>query len=433
MSVVRPASMQPLPDILTRFNPAVSKAVALLSALLLFTFKVNLVSVGNESAGLRLDDGLIFLMGAILAVGWLTRWKSQLSSVEAAVLLCVAVFTLSNLVNIILFQESSLLYSLRLIEYFLFFYFGAYYGTFFRLTPLVSAWFLINVVLMIGQFLGVIGGFASEGYASIESRAMGVTGGPWEVGAIINFCFAIFLSEVKPSRPLRALLLFVVTFSALLLTGARMPALANVVLLLLFFKRTSKNFLSASLKIAVPVIGLGILLVVFPSPVSERSAKLLSFKNVDLITDVYQSLPVPDRFRDFPPLPESVADNDFSWAIRAMKWAYVTKLWTSNPRFWLLGLGPGTVGIALDGGWLRVLVETGVIGLTCFILVLRSLGKISLAVRDIVIALSISMIMIDIQNAYKAMSFVFFAAGYYYQQKRQSQQGHARSLLESGV
>jgi hypothetical protein len=417
-----PSSLLPnlpgLPEVVTCFRPFVRRALAVLGVFLLFTVKVNLVDVAGETAGLRLDDLLLLALAAVFAAGWLVRWRTRLASIEVCFLLMLAAFLLSNIWNLEVNHQSSLLYTVRLVEYFLFFYLGIYYAQFYRLTPLVIAWLAVNGVLMVLQVLDVVGAFTADGYSPTAARAMGITGGAWEVGAIINFCFAILVAEHKYSTR-RVLVLFAVTFALLLLTGARMPTVAHIVLLLIYFARNSRNSFTFLLKVVGPVaIVLGIVFLV-PNPIAERSAHLLSFNNLQVFIDQYNRIPAPNQFTEIQGLPGSaVSQIDFSWMVRLVKWVYYIKVWLTKPVAWLIGLGPGFVGIALDGGWLRLVLEEGLLGTVCFLALFRALGKLHVAMRDITVALFISMLMIDIHIAYKAMSFVFFVAGCYYQRKQ---------------
>jgi hypothetical protein len=413
------AAIESLPDISIRFRPLVRRVIGILGALLLFTVKFNLVSFAGESAGLRIDDALIFAIGALLFVGWLVRWRTGLAPVEKCFAGMLLVFLVSNAWNLGVYHQSSPLYSARMCEYFLFFYFGLYFAEFYRLAPLVATWLGFNGMVMLLQAAHLVGAFASEGYKPDAGRAMGITGGPWEVGAMINFCFAILLAEYRLSTR-KVLMLFAATFVLVLLTGARMPALAHIVLLLLYFGRHSRNPLHFVLKIFVPLGLVLAVLVLVPNPVAARSSKLLSAENVRLVADAYGSLPVPDHFVELPPLPAVSGDVDLSWLVRSIKWVYVAKLWASQPVAWFIGLGPGTVGIALDGGWLRLLVEEGLLGVAAFLALFAAIGRLDRAMRDVALGLFISMLMIDIHIAYKAMSFIFFMAGCYYYRRRQS-------------
>jgi hypothetical protein len=76
-----------------------------------------------------------------------------------------------------------------------------------------------------------------------------------------------------------------------------------------------------------------------------------------------------------------------------------------------MGLGPGSLTPALDGGWLRLISETGVVGTVAFLLLMRRISSLSTSCLMAVFALAVNMLMVDSHNAYKVMAFLFFLAG----------------------
>jgi hypothetical protein len=96
---------------------------------------------------------------------------------------------------------------------------------------------------------------------------------------------------------------------------------------------------------------------------------------------------------------------------------------------WIFGVGPGTLGPALDGGWLRLVSETGAVGTVAFLFLMRKISNLSIACSMSVLALAVNMLMVDSQNAYKVMVFLFFLAGT--QIGQQSKQARASELTNS--
>ena len=78
---------------------------------------------------------------------------------------------------------------------------------------------------------------------------------------------------------------------------------------------------------------------------------------------------------------------------------------------WIFGVGPGTLTPALDGGWLRVICETGIVGTLVFLSLLRKISRLSTCCSMAVFALAINMLMIDAHMAYKVVAFLFFLVG----------------------
>jgi O-Antigen ligase len=206
---------------------------------------------------------------------------------------------------------------------------------------------------MVLQKIGWVGGFVSRGIAAdVSERVVGLTGGPWEVGAVLNFCYSLLIFDRNRQSSARfAVGLFVPTFALLLLTGARMPTLAHLALLFLFFFRRSRStfrFLATSSVVASIALA-GFLLI--PNPVVERSSDLISTNNLEAFGQIYKNVDLSQGMK-FTEIPYS-EESDLSWLMRATKWSLALHFWTARPLSWIIGLGPGSLGPSLDGGWLR--------------------------------------------------------------------------------
>jgi hypothetical protein len=378
--------------------------------------KINLVQIGSETAGLRIDDLFLFGFFVFLAAAMLLNRRTSITTIEILYASLVAEGLISNWLNVVVFDRSSGLYSFRLAEYFLFFYLGYYFATTGSLSR-VSRWLLVvNGIAIILQQFGILGAATSDGLvASVQERPVGLTGGPWEVGAIINFCFAILVFDQSDKvRVKRALWLFAGCLVLLLITASRMALVAQIVLLLVYFYRRSQNalrFVAVSVVTATVAI---LCVALIPNPVAARSENLFTTENFRSFETIYNNTPDNPQIEGMASF--AIDDGgDMSWLIRSAKWAGAIKGWNRGLFSILFGIGPGTLGPSLDGGWLRILSEMGLAGLTIFIFFFRFIVvRFGWQMRGMVVALSISMLMIDIHIAYKAMSFFLFSLGYFY-------------------
>jgi hypothetical protein len=411
---------------LPRYSANLRRTIIALGVAMLFMPKVNLVSIAGETAGIRIDDVLLFLIFALLLAGALLARKPTINGIESIVFILVGYMLLSNLVNLHMFGRSSLLYSLRYFEYFMFFYIGRYFfDARYSAVRLLYALLFLNALLMVLQDLAIIGGFASAGFSQDVSRPIGVTGGPWEVGAMLNFSLAIFLFDRKEERGVTSRIFVIACTSALVvMTGARMPALAHIFLLsyYVYLRAPNKTYFLGSAAFMLGLLLFAILLI--PNPLTERSENLFSMANIELFQDQYSKASVPDeKFEGFSQTYTAEEDTDLSWLIRLAQWIIAIKTWTNSPLAWFVGVGPGNWGPALDGGWLRVMSEWGLCGLAIFLVFLYRIAQISRATFAMVVALAINMLFIDIHIAYKAMSLFFFLSGYAYNEARAHREG----------
>lgn len=403
---------------------------------LLFFPKINLISFSDETAGIRLDD--LVLLGFSLAILWAhVAIQKKLNPIEA----CAFAITLISLFSFgmnrllvageFLHVDAKIFYAFRIMEYFIFFYVGTMAAQFFHLSSILIAFFLWNSVLMILQRLHVVGVFSVDGYMIAGDRIYGISSFGAEAGLLLNFlyCYLVYdesasdrLASLFP-RPLRALCkkflvyaLFVVFGALIAQTGARIALLALVVSL---FARVYSDIdwkapktLFAPFLIVFSCLSLVAAFLWNNRAVVGRSVGLLSMKNFSIIGEVWETISITQT-----PIGNETSYGggyDVSWWMRIHKWCYALKIFYLNPECYLQGIGPGFGFAGLDGGWLRILTETGLLGLVFYGLFFRNLSRLSPAVKAMMVAFFINMIFFDAYLAYKPMSLLFLVAGYLY-------------------
>lgn len=393
------------------------------SVLLILTYvlfllpKINLVAVGNFNAGLRVDDVIIALAAAVL-VG--ARFSGgplviRFSRAERWFWLFCAACLVSSVVNSLVFGRGSILFPLRFLEYFVFFYIGWSLSALGRDTAwkLLMTVFWANVAVAAVQLTGLIGGFTVRGYtANVSERVVGLTSGPWELGVLLNLATCVVLAQ--RTSVMKKALVFSIATLLILANGSRMSLLAQVAVLcasILFSGGVVKSLKAALF--AAPAIAL-VAVLFAGSGVATRSASLASSENVSLLVDSFNHVKASERAPSWDELGVLSRDDgvDASWSMRGPKWIYSVKMWALSPMNMVVGVGPGTFGNALDGGWLRLLTETGIVGISFFILFMLSIFKVGGAMRLAVVAISVNMLFIDIYMAYKVMSVFLFLCGF---------------------
>lgn len=396
----------------TRKSGALLSRPVLWLAILLLIPKINLISFRNETAGIRFDDFILLTVTTLLLCGWIADLDFHIDPIPAMGFAVVAVFCTSNLVNA---GHSNFLYSLRLIEYLVFFWAGKYFvRCHYDFTSFVELLLGVNCGVIFLQYAGIVGGFTADGYESAVERPFGLSANhPAEMGALLNLAFAALAFGTKTAA--RFWYWCALTGLCIFLTGSRSALFAHCLLTLVYLYQHSGNKTSFALRTAAIV---GLLVAVFtliPNSISGRSTDLLSKQNLETFRDVYDAIPVDTHFTGFVEggdsgeAPEGV---DPSWYMRGFKWAQVVKtMFAQRWTVWILGMGPGALTPALDGGWLRLISETGVVGTIAFLALMRRISSLSTAGLMAVFALAVNMLMVDSHNAYKVMAFLFFLAG----------------------
>lgn len=422
------------------FDHRLSLFILLFTLPLLFLPKINLISVDSgETAGLRIDDLVLFFL-ALLLMWSHTLSHQRMDKIEGWILLLTGFsflsFFSSRLLSSsqVLYTEAKIFYTVRLLEYFLFFYIGAIASHYFQRHTIIRAFFLWNVFIMLLQKFQITGGVSSEGYyGDVSSRVQGIASFPSEMGLILNllFCYMVYDPSLSSrlrrffdtpfseyfSRKLYLYSLFFLCGMFVIFTGNRISIVA---LLLCFFCALKQviNFRSAgsfiTLMIVIPILLGGVGFFVAQSAgVYDRSLDLFSWKNLDLFSIVWEKIDLTKS-----PMGNEVVSSenyDASWWIRIHKWLFAAKSYLTHPECYLQGLGPGSMGAALDGGLLRIVTEYGLIGVVLFWKFFACLYRLNQQTKWMVIAFLINMIFFDAYLAYKTMSLLLFSCGYIFE------------------
>ena len=413
-----------------------SLAILMVTIPLLFLPKVNLIALGSqETAGIRIDD--IILLAVSLIIVWARfAYRRQPFPEEkwffSLVVLSFFSFAINYLFSVLgmLHASANILYCCRLIEYFSFFYIGIIAAPYLSLHRLLSVFLFFNALVMVLQWLGIIGEFSVEGYhAYSTTRLSGIASFPSEMGCLITMVFGYLVFTDAPSSPYlrllpRALALYFrktaiywfFFFCALLVikTGARIAIAALVAIMAVRVRQEfrSRDRFSVICAFLFSMIGCLVvaITIVNVDGLVERSKELLSMRNLDLITTVWERISL-----DYDPNGrESVAfsgNQDMSWWIRIHKWVYSLKMYLLHPFTYLQGVGPGFGLAAVDGGYIRILTEYGLIGSLLFFRFFSCLWRRSRSLRWMLIPLLINMVFFDAYLAYKPMSLLFIATG----------------------
>lgn len=437
------------------FEKSFTFFILLLTLPLLFLPKINLVSFGGrETAGIRIDDFVLFLF--LILFTWAHfQLGRRLREVEKWLFALVAFSLFSFALNQFFYQigwihvSGNLLYALRIVEYFCFFYIGLLAVEFVNPSTFILSFIVWNSSIMILQKCGLVGEFSLYGYnPSSTYRPPGICSFPSEAGAMLNmlFCYLIFRSQesvkrvpfwppvVRQMARASSLYLIFLFFAFLtVISGSRIAIFAVAVIFLYCVgkKMSWRTPWTIAISTAVVVLGGGLFasFIVENEEMIDRSKGLLSMKNLELVTTMWNNVDISRE-----PNTHTIFGNgqtDMSWWIRIQKWCYALKIYVSHPITYLQGVGPGFAFAGLDGGYLRIVVENGIIGAFLYWKFFASIAKKSPQLKWMVIALGINMIFFDAYIAYKPMSLLFLVAGLTWGQnefesKRLEEQGAVR-------
>jgi hypothetical protein len=399
--------------------------------LVLVVPKVNILSFGPyEGAGLRVEDFLILTFYALLGPIWVWHAK-KLTQIEAAFVLFIAASLLSLLANLA-FHRGSVLYALRLLEYWALFYAGVLAWRF-GIGERVLGWLLVLNCLAIGlQYFHLIGGWSNGIFVPYLTRPTGLTNGSYEAPFVVGLISVFLLKRLVSWRLYGSILL---ATSSILMTGARVVLVGYLMAVLLSLLRKRRRSRSRGRqRVLAPLSTLVIIAVialVAAPQLFERfgglaNIKLLSAEVVEIYSrahgerngatgEEFKRSQLTLRTQDAKSyiVEELELSTDLSLLVRTNKWFWgVKSFFDQDAGMYFVGVGPGTMGNALDGGFLRIFLETGIIGLLAFVFFLYRAIRID---RDLMLPsvafFAICNCVIDYYLASKPMMTFLFILG----------------------
>jgi hypothetical protein len=221
-----------------------------------------------------------------------------------------------------------------------------------------------------------------------------------------------------------------------IVSGSRITIAAVVVLWLIWWKHTHNNMVTV-IKSGVILISIYFIVFLVLSLFSneplfytafERYKLLFNMSFVDLyhnLIDLFITLPVTPTHDDYMDLMYTKllgnpyimlqSNIDLSLLLRVYRWVTLLKSCLSSPETIIFGLGPSFASAAVDDNYVRIFIETGVIGFLLYIAFLVMLWRevtSDYCLRYYLIILIITAIFIDIFVSYKAMLFLWLYLGW---------------------
>jgi hypothetical protein len=384
----------------------------------IFSFRVILIHTAGS--GLRIDDVLILIAFLLLLFrGDLRRTTRPLPF--NIYLGFVAISVISVAWNAAMGRVDpfiSCLFVARLLQYMVFYYLGyriAKNGI--RITRLLSYYLAFLCAIVPLQMLGLLPVLGSFG--DITSRAVGNTNGPYELAAVGAFLLC-YLGYSSPKKTKGVFSILLVLLSASRITFiATALSVAKVIL----WKSRSRAIL------ILRVVGLGLVGCVAFLVLHSTSSNLPGTQDgvigrlttaastgisLNTLGAAYGAAAVYHNSTDYSQGAFSDADaeanqggGDVSGLTRVFRWTSLIKSTLNGLDTILIGLGPSFGSIAVDGYFVRVFVETGVLGLLVFCWFAKSVlawGKTySWTFREYVLILLVTGCFIDIFVSYKPM------------------------------
>lgn len=369
--------------------------VYLLLAFIALFPKVSIISVGGSSAGIRLEDFLIAVVIFLLVYG-LSRCSIKvnttiLKKIEKIFSIYVILSTVSTLYGIYrgyVLPLTGILFLVRKIEYFILVYIGFYFGNIVVDKKRLFFNFIVffHFVLCLLQQAGLIGSFnRGEMLDTLtQGRVSSTFNGAYELSAflllLLPFYLLSFVKE-KKNKLSNFIYILLITYCIVLSNSRSSLVIAVIIFFMILYKEkilkkvgTLKNYLM-SFTISLPVFMYCISKIDF-----SRFEDLSFIKTYQIVKfswkyknfEKYVSL--GDWYGDSPlGLVQMVSlGYDGSSYARFSHWMQLIDGWLSSP---IIGCGISVAGNSADGNYIKILAETGVMGLVVWIYLLYIIFK----------------------------------------------------------
>ena len=404
--------------------------------LIFFLPKINIIGVGKmTTAGIRIDDLIILFL--LLKNYRKSTYKNRYVQKGVQLLLLL---TTANIISVItgifIGLNSNILYPIlvlvRKFEYFslIFIGFNMAKKYSYNMNALENEYIRLNVYLAIIGFMQLfhLCNYAVSGSESdiFSGLVVSTFNGYYEYGQFLIFSLLFFMLKIpKAQRKIKYIILFVISFILLYYTNSRTSLLCFLILFLGFlFLNKSKEKSVSLFKIVTICIFTIILSLILLKKINIDLGRLSNISISMLIGNFTNQFKQTNFQQYYSMVKRGIRvttmlgnTNDLSTSIRFFKWSAAIDGFFKYPLF---GYGIGIFHV-MDGNYIRLLGETGIIGLFlwmkyyCYYLnVFKKRKQVKILFYFIylsMISVLISSTFIDMFDASKIMEFLWLIIG----------------------
>lgn len=346
---------------------------------LLFVPKVNIITVPGSTIGIRADDlAVVFFVVSLIISAAVKRQKyfdlfsKKMVACYAAFIVVSVISSLVNTMNGNVELGSSLVYTARFIEYLVVLPAGAILlkngVKKDSLVHLFTAAIFFNLVICIlqqkGFLLDVQSGITYK--AGQVARPSAVFNASFEICGVFMMLIPIYLTRFKNTKSSLFNIIPIIAIAAIVYISQSRSSLVIIALIIVIYALATirQKIMVLIAMVALIVAGIaGIYVFNNLSPKSRMNS--VSSENTEYaIKNAWNNRDFSNFTEEQNKLPGVFYKGDPSLNIRLMKWFTITDGAVKSPA---VGIGPSFIKIALDGAYLRLFAETGVLGLIFYV------------------------------------------------------------------
>lgn len=414
-----------------------------LFCVVVFIPKISILNIAGSRTGIRLDDILILIYFISFIIRLIRNPSTYLRTCKTTlmIIICMFSFGISNIFGIISNNITflvGLLHLLRTFEYFVFIFAGIDLYNITKdskhsniLLSLLKISIVIHGIYAILEYFGITPDIGVLIGRPPNDRVYTTFSGPYELGGYLSIAIVPIIYELVARKRKLNLFYVLLALATIVLSKSRVALIAFIIviilpIIILSFKHRKNTPTKPKHRVSKRlIITLGCMLAVllfFAGSLSSRfkdvnpkeyiQSTICAFSETDF---EYYKMTKKLRYNDC--ILENV--QDYSFSFRITKWATLIKAaLIQNPLF---GLGMSISGEGMDGSYVKLLCETGIIGLTLWLIMLATLFKTFKQNNSqakyiaylVIIALIVNAVFIDIFDASKVMMAFWMIIGYY--------------------
>lgn len=438
-----------------KLNKTFKVFLTMLIIVILVVPKINIISISGSRNGIRIDDIFIAIY-AIIFIFRLLKKKIEINKPIKTIMTIFGGYISIALISAIynsLFGNTTLLLSLlhvaRKVEYFVLFFAGIDYYNISKnkndVLKLLNGIAAFHVIYSILEYTNVIGDIGYLIGRPINNRIYTTFSGPYEFSAFFAVMASLYIVKVVREKKYLYIIPFIISGIEILISQSRISllAVAAVAFIAIFYYLKSKKQKAIFSGTSV------ILIIIFMILVNTTNISLLTrFKEIDIASSL-KTFEIAWNNTDYEYYLETgyvkytdevlESSTDLSYIFRISKWATLLKETLKSP---LIGLGPSIVGEGIDGNFVRIISETGLLGIIMWLLLIGYILKENHKNRHktfhnytlfIAINLCVIAVFIDIFEASKIMSIFWFIIGMAFAEKEVKEEKTKVVHVLSGV
>lgn len=326
----------------------------------------------------------------------------------------------------------SLLYLLRKVEYFIFLFVGYELvkneNNIKIVGSILDISIIIHFIIAIFQKNGILGGFVNGIYTSTRTvRVISTFNGPYEFATFLTLLLPIYIVKLMVSNKninviIKNITLIVMIFISIFLTESRTSLIISIILLIIIplikKKKEIINYIKKKKILACIIAIISLLIVLITGTLLSKTGRFKTLNLSSIINTIKISWSEKnfERYQDEGFYIVGEENTDLSFKIRINKWMALIDGTMKSP---ILGLGASITREACDGNYIRILAESGILGLFAWILLCiviikstkNNIDNMNILAFYGMLVLFLTAIFIDVFEASKIMMFYWFIVG----------------------